>query len=152
VRHDEHISEPQEEGMVRREESRHDFAFIAGVIVGAISGALVTLALTPMSGEQAREKVMERAGNLEPVKERATELATSAQHLVETGREKAADLVAKSPLPFGEHAETEGEAVAATVSGGVVHTQNPVDVSADTGLAGTGARAETPVRPASEQG
>lgn len=142
--------------MVHREESRHDFAFIAGVIVGAISGALVTLALTPMSGEQAREKVMERAGNLEPVKERATGLATSAQHLVETGREKAADLVAKSPLPFGEHPEAgEANGPAATVSGGVVHTQEPAEGTREAaegdGLADTGASAEAPARPATDQ-
>ena len=41
----------------RSDENRHDFAFIAGAVIGAIAGALVTLALTPMSGADTREKL-----------------------------------------------------------------------------------------------
>lgn len=93
--------------MIQREESRHDFAFMAGVIVGAISGALATLALTPMSGAQTREKVRQTTSNVDlaPVKERVTTIrgsaATTAQSAVATGREKATELAAKSPLPIG---------------------------------------------------
>jgi gas vesicle protein len=131
---------------VQREESRHDFAFIAGVIVGAISGALATLALTPMSGTETREKVMERVGDMEPVKERVAGIAASAQHMVETGREKATEMVARSPLPFGEHAEPgDASASTATVSGGVVHPQDPVEGSLET-VEGNG-MAPTPIAP-----
>ena len=46
--------------MLQREESRHDFAFIAGVVIGAAAGALATLALAPAAGSDTREKVRER--------------------------------------------------------------------------------------------
>ena len=128
---------------MHREENRHDFAFIAGVIVGAISGALVTLALTPMSGSETRERVMERVGDLEPMKERAAGLATTGKHLMETSREKAVEMVAKSPLPFGEHVVSEPGGTptpAATVTGGVAHSQQPAEGN---GFATT----ESPARP-----
>lgn len=142
---------------MHREESRHDFAFIAGVIVGAISGALVTLALTPMSGTETRERVMERVGDLEPMKERAAGLASSGKHLVETGREKATEIVAKSPLPFGEHAGTVADDAAAsastaTVSGGITHAETATTETATltegNGLASTETHPDGPARPA----
>jgi len=94
-------------------ESRHDFAFIAGVVVGAIAGALATLALTPMSGPDTREKLREHAGDLGPVRERAasvagaaqqraTSMAGSAQQMVASGRAKAADLVTHTSLSTPE--------------------------------------------------
>ena len=93
--------------MMQRDESRHDFAFIAGVIVGAITGALATLALTPLSGPETREKLRERAEDLGPVKERAATVAGTAQHLVATGRERATELAAKAPLSIpGRHDDT----------------------------------------------
>ena len=148
---------------MHREESRHDFAFIAGVIVGAISGALVTLALTPMSGTETRERVMERGGDLEPMKEKAAGLASSGKHFVETGREKATEIVAKSPLPFGEHAATDTEAetassasavtssfTTASVSGGITHTPatGATATTEGNGVTSTETRTDGPARPA----
>lgn len=110
--------------MFQREESRHDFAFMAGVVVGAIAGVLVTLALTPFSGAEARTKLRERTGDLSAVKDRAAGVATTAKERVEPVREKAAgvastardkvepvrerarEIAAKSPLPVG-HSEAE---------------------------------------------
>jgi gas vesicle protein len=110
--------------LTRSDENRHDFAFIAGAIIGAIAGALVTLALTPMSGADTREKLKSRAGELGPIKERAMEAAapvreramgaaapvrekagtlasTAAEKgktLAATGKERASDLAAKTPI------------------------------------------------------
>ncbi|HYI14650.1 MAG TPA: YtxH domain-containing protein [Thermomicrobiales bacterium] len=108
--------------LTRSDENRHDFAFIAGAIIGAIAGALVTLALTPMSGADTREKLKSRAGELGPLKERAMEaaapvkdkagsLATTAAEkgktLAATGKERAADLAAKAPIGRGSHDDTQ---------------------------------------------
>lgn len=113
--------------ITRSDENRHDFAFIAGAVVGAIAGALVTLALTPMSGADTREKLKSRAGELGPIKERAMEAAapvreramgaaapvreragtfasTAAEKgktLAATGKERASDLAAKAPIGRG---------------------------------------------------
>lgn len=101
--------------MIQREESRHDFAFMAGVIVGAISGALATLALTPMSGSETREKVRQTTSNVDlaPVKERVSTIrstaATTAQSAVATGREKATELAAKSPIPLSRREGDESD-------------------------------------------
>lgn len=109
---------------MQRDEGRHDFAFIAGVIVGAITGALATLALTPLSGPETREKLREHAGDLAPVRERAAKVAGaaqqrvasvagSAQHMVEIGRDKAAELAAKASLPIpGRQGSDQPQAVA----------------------------------------
>jgi len=106
----------------RSDESRHDFAFIAGAVIGAIAGALVTLALTPMSGADTREKLRSRAGELGPIKERALEaagpvkekagtLATTAAErsktLAATGKERATELAAKAPIGRGGHDESD---------------------------------------------
>jgi hypothetical protein len=140
--------------MLQREESRHDFAFIAGVVVGAISGALATLALTPMSGAETREKIRSRASqtDLTPIRERATAVASSAQHLAATGREKASGLAAKapefaarSPLPFGQrHAEDAVAAEWPSDSAGTIrdraeratHTAEPPEGGIDASLPG----------------
>jgi gas vesicle protein len=102
--------------MLEQDQSRHDFAFLAGAVIGAVSGALATLALTPMSGSEVREKIRARAGDLGPVKEKAASLAATgkekatslaatgkerASGLAATGKEKAQELAAKSPLPIG---------------------------------------------------
>ena len=118
--------------LTRSDESRHDFAFIAGAVIGAIAGALVTLALTPMSGADTREKLRSRAGELGPVRERAMEVAgpvkekalgaaapvkekagsiasTAAEKgktLAATSKERAADLAAKTPLGRSQDASS----------------------------------------------
>jgi gas vesicle protein len=117
---------------MHRDESRHDFAFIAGVIVGAIAGALATLAVTPMSGPETRAKLRERTGDLAPVKERASTVAESAQQFVAAGRERATELAAKSPLPIpGRHTDDE-RAVADADSGQEADTMTAEHPSAAT--------------------
>ena len=90
--------------MLQREESRHDFAFIAGVIIGAVAGAVATLALTPMSGNETREMIRSRVNEMDvdEFKHKATELKTKATESVSPAMEKvkakAEDMAAKSPL------------------------------------------------------
>lgn len=99
--------------MLRREESRHDFAFIAGVVIGAIAGAVATLALTPMSGNETREMIKSRVGEMDDIKaraasvkekatERASEVAHSAQPMVDKVKTQVTDIAAKTPLPVGD--------------------------------------------------
>lgn len=99
--------------MLRREESRHDFAFIAGVVIGAVAGAIATLALTPMSGNETREMIRSRVGEMDDIKakaasmkekatERASEMAHSAQPMMDKVKTQVSDIAAKSPLPVGE--------------------------------------------------
>lgn len=116
--------------LTRSDESRHDFAFIAGAVIGAIAGALVTLALTPMSGAETREKLRSRAEDLGPIRERAMEAAAPVREkamgaagpvreragamatmaaersktLAATGKERAAELAAKAPIGRGGQA------------------------------------------------
>lgn len=98
--------------MLRREESRHDFAFIAGVIIGAIAGAVTTLALTPMSGNETREMIRSKVGDMDEIKERASSVkdkaaervssvSESAQPMMDKAKAKATGLAEKSPLPTG---------------------------------------------------
>lgn len=107
--------------MPRRDESRHDFAFLAGVIIGAIAGAIVTLILAPGSGNETREKlrgkvqdfdvdsVRQRAMHArETVKERAGEQAErikemkdqapAVSDLAATAKSKANDLAERAPI------------------------------------------------------
>ena len=104
--------------MLQREESRHDFAFIAGVIVGAVAGAVATLALTPMSGDETREMIRSRVGEMDELKEkaatvkvkateRASSVVQSAQPMVDKVKTQASDMAAKSPLPVGNNATTD---------------------------------------------
>jgi gas vesicle protein len=99
--------------MLRREESRHDFAFIAGVIIGAITGAITTLALTPMSGNETREMIRSKVGDMDEIKgratsvkdkatERASSVAESAKPMMDKAKAKTTEMVEKSPLPVGE--------------------------------------------------
>lgn len=140
--------------MAGHDEHRHDFAFLAGVIVGAISGALATLALTPMSGAETREKLRSRAAqaDLAPVRERATAVAGSAQHLVAASREKATglaakapELAAKMPLPVGQRHGEDAMASEHPSSGTLAgrdrtpHTSEPAEGRRDAGT--TDARA-----------
>lgn len=96
--------------MLHREESRHDFAFIAGVIIGAIAGAVATLALTPMSGNETREMIRSRVNELEmdDLKERASQVkgmaaerASNVANQAQPMMDKVKTQVAKSPLPVG---------------------------------------------------
>jgi gas vesicle protein len=113
--------------LTRSDESRHDFAFIAGAVIGAIAGALVTLALTPMSGAETREKLKSRAEDLGPIRDRALEatapvrekamgaaapvkekagsVATMAAEkgktLAATSKERATELAHKAPIGRG---------------------------------------------------
>lgn len=113
--------------MFRREESTHDFAFLAGVILGAIAGVLVAMVLTPISGAEARNKLREHSGDLDvvkakavdaagtakervgPVREKAAGVAATAKQKVEPVKGRAMELAAKSPLPIGN--STGGELV-----------------------------------------
>jgi hypothetical protein len=94
--------------MLRREESRHDFAFIAGVIIGAVAGAVTTLALTPMSGNETREMIRSRVNEMDvdELKHKAADMKTKATESVAPAMEKVKtqveDLAAKSPLPVGD--------------------------------------------------
>lgn len=75
--------------MLQREESRHDFAFIAGVVIGAAAGAIATLALAPAAGSDTRDKVRQSVSTLdvETVKQRANTLSTSARGAAQRGKE-----------------------------------------------------------------
>ena len=52
--------------MRRMVEERHNVAFMVGVILGGLGGALATLFLTPLSGEQTREQLRARLAGLQP--------------------------------------------------------------------------------------
>lgn len=94
--------------MFQREESRHDLAFMAGVIIGAISGAIAALALTPMSGAETREKLRETSSNLGPVKDKVT---TTASQAVAPVKEKAAGAVSAASQAVGPMKEKAADAV-----------------------------------------
>ena len=96
--------------MLRREESRHDFAFIAGVIVGAVAGAIATLALTPMSGNETREMIRGRVGDMDEIKERAASVKEIAAERASSVKEMAAERassVAESAQPMVEKVKTQ---------------------------------------------
>lgn len=100
--------------MIKREESRHDFAFMAGVVIGAVAGALATLALAPRAGSDTRDRLRSRipetpgdelrsrASHLrEAALERSEKLreAATSSEVVQSTRSKVTDLVDRSPLP-----------------------------------------------------
>jgi gas vesicle protein len=103
--------------MIKREESRHDFAFLAGVVIGAVAGAMATLAMSPSTGAEARDKLRARMNELdvEGMKERARNAAnTGAERvkgiagedsgpgqIIASTKAKVTDLVERSPLPVG---------------------------------------------------
>ena len=115
---------------MRREESRHDFAFMAGVVIGAVAGALATLALAPRTGmetrdrwrsqlhemptdewrskaEQLREVAVARGGTL-----REAAGNVSPADVVQTTRSRVTDIVDRSPIPItlGDTADSLEEA------------------------------------------
>jgi len=83
--------------MLRREESRHDFAFIAGVIVGALAGAAATLALTPMSGAETRGMLMARTSDLGPVKDKVVGMASNVPQMVAPVKDRAVQMAGSVP-------------------------------------------------------
>src|SRR5690606_22567985 len=103
--------------MIKREESRHDFALLAGVVIGAVAGAMATLAMSPSTGAEARDKLRARMNELdvEGMKERARNVASTGAERVKgmagedagpgqviaSTKAKVADLVERSPLPVG---------------------------------------------------
>ncbi|MEZ4572693.1 MAG: YtxH domain-containing protein [Thermomicrobiales bacterium] len=116
--------------MIKREESRHDFAFMAGVVIGAVSGALATLALAPRTGTETRDRWRERMQDMpvDDVKARAASLrevaaaktgqlreaasSKSPGEVVQSTRSKVTELVDRSPLPvtLGDEHDDAGRA------------------------------------------
>lgn len=47
-------------------DERHNVAFMVGIILGALGGAVATLWLTPLSGTQTREQLAARLAGLTP--------------------------------------------------------------------------------------
>jgi gas vesicle protein len=89
--------------MLQREESRHDFAFIAGVVIGAAAGAIATLALAPAAGSDTRDKVRQSVSSVdvESVKQRANALSSSARDAAVRGKESVA-ATAQSAAQLGK--------------------------------------------------
>jgi hypothetical protein len=52
--------------MRRMVEERHNVAFMVGIILGGLGGALATLFLTPLSGARTREQLRARLAALQP--------------------------------------------------------------------------------------
>lgn len=119
--------------MIKREESRHDFAFMAGVVIGAVAGALATLALAPRAGSDTRERLRSRMQELpvDDLRSRASHLretaatqsekireAASSSEVVQSTRSRVTDLVDRSPLPvtLGDDAEDAVDDAAGTFS------------------------------------
>jgi gas vesicle protein len=117
-----------------------------GVIIGAITGVLAAMALTPFSGAEAREKARVRTADMrqratdvaatakqraEPMREKAAVVASAAKEKVEPVRERAMDLAAKSPLPINRSgpndiAQTDDVAQALEVASAQPVTANDV--------------------------
>lgn len=120
--------------MIKREESRHDFAFMAGVVIGAVAGAVATLALAPRAGTETRERwrsrmeempiddLRARAASLKEAAASGTEKlreaasGTTASDVVESTRAKVTDLVDRSPLPVTLGDNEMGETLADAAS------------------------------------
>jgi gas vesicle protein len=102
---------------MKREESRHDFAFMAGVVIGAVAGALATLALAPRAGTETRDRLRSRMEGMpvDDLRARARSLrdvaaehtgqlreaasSASASDVVQSTRSRVTGLVDRSPLP-----------------------------------------------------
>jgi hypothetical protein len=129
---------------LRREESRHDFAFRAGVLVGALAGAAATLALTPMSGSETRDKLRAQTSNLNvnvgDLKQRAGDLAGAASTKVAPVKERVTELAGKTPLPLGRKADPldsveEPWRMDDTPSAHGAHADDPAEGRVDIGVA-----------------
>lgn len=127
---------------MKREESRHDFAFLAGVVIGAVAGAMATLAMSPQTGADARDKFRARMNDLdvEGYKERARNAAnagaervkglagedTSPGQMIASTKAKVADIVERSPLPVGgKNGELGEDAELAAERPRTVHEAEP---------------------------
>jgi gas vesicle protein len=113
--------------MIKREESRHDFAFMAGVVIGAAAGAVATLALAPRAGTETRDRwrarmdempiddLRSRAATLKEAaasqRERLREAASgaAASGVLESTKARVTELVDRSPLPVTLGANGEAE-------------------------------------------
>ena len=74
-------------------ENNNDFgAFLAGVIVGGVMGALAALLMAPQSGEEIRTMLREKGVE---IKDRATVSAEEALKRAEEARKKAEAFAAK---------------------------------------------------------
>lgn len=135
--------------MMRREESRHDFAFMAGVVIGAITGALATLALAPRTGTETRDRWRTQMQSIpmDDLRSRAASLRdaaavqseqlrgaasnVSAADVVQTTRARVTDMVDRSPLPvtLGSNPEDEAAEVADAM---ITETEDAMEDAADT--------------------
>jgi len=121
--------------LIKREESRHDFAFMTGVVIGAVAGALATLALAPRTGTETRDRWRTRMQEMlvEDLRARASGLrevaaarseqlreaasSASASDVVRSTRSRVTDMVDRSPLPvtLGDDAANDESDAAETL-------------------------------------
>ena len=85
----------------------NDFgAFLAGVIVGGVMGALTALLMAPQSGEETRSFIKEKGI---VIKERAAESAEEALKRAEEARRKAEEALAAARAKAQEAAKVAQE-------------------------------------------
>ena len=85
----------------------NDFgAFLAGMIVGGVMGALTALLMAPQSGEETRTFLKEKGI---VIKERATESAEEALKRAEEARKKAEEALAEARKKAEEAAKAAQE-------------------------------------------
>ncbi len=77
------------------------FAFIMGLLVGALAASAVSLMMAPMTGKKMRKRVMGQAEDLqEAALERAIEIQKDAQKLLKKQNKK----LAKQAMGFRDNA------------------------------------------------
>jgi len=83
-------------------EDNDDLLFLAGLVVGAVAGGLAAALLTPQSGTETREQVVERGlelkGRAEDAVQRAQLVANEAVAKVQT---TAQELIGQRPADGG---------------------------------------------------
>ncbi len=88
-------------------ENNNDFgAFLAGVIVGGVMGALAALLMAPQSGEEIRTMLREKGVE---IKDRATVSAEEALKRAEEARKKAEEALAEARKKAEEAAKVAQE-------------------------------------------
>ncbi len=88
-------------------ENNNDFgAFLAGVIVGGVMGALAALLMAPQSGEEIRTMLREKGVE---IKDRATVSAEEALKRAEEARKKAEEALAEARKKAEEAAKIAQE-------------------------------------------
>ncbi len=135
---------------MKREESRHDFAFMAGVVIGAVAGALATLAMAPRAGGETRERWKARMQEMpvddlraramsmrDAASERTGQLREAASNaapgdVVQSARARATEMIDRSPLPvtLGD-AEAQADDVAETLADAADEAVAAADDAAD---------------------